>query len=377
MPELSTDRATRRASASNGRRAGIAAAALFFWTASWTACGGKEEVAVETAPIPLPVKMFTLGEGESGNAVEYPGRIQAWLHSEMAFEVSGKITEFRVVEGDRVRKGDILVRLDPRDFEADLQKARAVLAQAKADKERYEKLFAEGVASQAELDARTEHFGVSQADVTRALKALEDADLVAPFDGMVARKLVEDFENVMAKKPVLILQDVHRLKIRTAVPESDLAGRGPARSRENINQRIQAEVSVSSLPGERFPAELGELALTADPTTRTFDATFYFDPPPGVHILPGMTAKVSLRLSEPGEQAHAVPGSAVWSDEAGNPQVWRVDPETSTVRRTPVELGAMSGSRVEIRGGLEAGDVVVTSGVHQLEEGRLVRRYVR
>jgi RND family efflux transporter MFP subunit len=270
-----------------------------------------------------------------------------------------------------------MVSLDPRDYVAEVQKANATLAQSSADFQRYQKLFDEGVTSQADLDARRKRYEVSKADLDRAKKAREDADLIAPFSGVVARKLVDDFQNVRRKEPVLILQDVSRLKFTTALPEADLTSRNARPSREEINARIDAHVIVSTLPDLSFEATLGELALTADPTTRTFDATFYFQPPDDVNVLPGMTAKVVVSFDAGRSGDYQVPGTAVFADDEGGSNVWRVDMERNVVERVPVSIGAMSGDRITIQGGLAAGDVIAFSGVHELEDGRLVREYVR
>ncbi len=337
------------------------------------ACG---EEPVEQAPVARPVKILELGAGSSTARLEYPGEISAAQHAEMAFEVPGKIIEFPVREGQQVEKGALLARLDPRDFDAELGKAEANVAQAKSDYERYKILFEQGVEAQATLEAKQRRYEVTLADLETTRKAVEDTRLIAPFAGRVARKLVKDFQNVQAKEPVLILQDDSSLEIVVNVPERDLTAGRRDGTPEEASRRLSPAVTVTSIPDRSFPAAAKEIATTADPVTRTFQATFAFANPADVNILPGMTAKVTINrpgAREP-SRGFSIPARATLSDESGGATVWVVDPDAMTVRRTEVELGEMSGDEVEVRSGLSGGDLIAVSGVHQLRENMPVRR---
>lgn len=334
--------------------------------------------AEEPAPEPLGprlVKLLTVGDAEVGT-LEYPGQIKAIQHADMGFEVPGRIIEFRVKEGQRVKRGAFLARLDARDYEAELDKARTNAAKTQADANRYQKLFDAGVTPQAELERYLRLDENMEANLRVASKAVEDTVLRAPFDGVVARKLVEDFANVQAKQAVLVVQDDSLLRIEAAIPERDFARMQPGLTLEERNARARPRVQVSSVAGREFPARASEFTTSADPATRTYRATFDFAPEPDVSVLPGMTAKVVLDV---GGAAAAgplrVPAAAVISGGEGGPFLWAVDPDTLVVAKAPVEVGALSGSWLEIRSGLAAGQTIATSGVHQLREGMTVRRF--
>ena len=134
---------------------------------------------------------------------------------------------------------------------------------------------------------------------------------------------------------------------------------------------------MTSLPGRRFPARFSEIATTADPETRTFEVTVIFQRPPGVTILPGMTAKLIVHISDDAAASHGirVPVSATAADAEGQSFVWTVDPDSKTVSKRPVTLGELNGRDVFVRGGLEKGDVIAVSGVSQLREGMQVREF--
>ncbi|MDB4433294.1 efflux RND transporter periplasmic adaptor subunit [bacterium] len=335
---------------------------------------GEEPVAEE--PVARPVKVLAIGSGASALSLEYPGEISAAQRSEMAFEVPGKIVEFPVDEGQPVSEGDLLARLDPRDYEARLDSERAKQNQARAEYERTRALFKAEVIAKAELDRKQRSFEVTGASVREAEKALEDTRLTANFSGTVAKKLVDDFQNVQAKEPILILQDDSTLELVVDVPERDFVRMEPGLSIEERRARSNPVVSITSIPDRAFPARIKEFATTADPVTRTFEGTFAFQPPEDISIRPGMTAKVVLTIPPEGGASSglAIPAGAVLGDESGDAFVWVVDPSSMVVRRAPVVLGELSGSSAEIRGGLADGDLIAISGVHHLREGQQVRR---
>ena len=174
---------------------------------------------------------------------------------------------------------------------------------------------------------------------------------------------------------MVTLQTGSDLEIVVNIPEQDFARVRPGATVEELNVGLEADVVVSAIPGRKFPAKLKEFATTADPTTRTFRVTFSFDAPGDVNVVPGMTAKLEgLGRSTGANAGFRIPVQAAVEDESGQPYVWLLDPGSMKVRKVAVVLGALTGSQVEVTSGLSSGDQVVTSGVHQLQEGMEVRR---
>ncbi len=347
-------------------------AAVLVSVVSVFACGDPPAPEALTA---RPVKILEMSAGGGSLLREFPGEIKASQNTDIAFEVAGKIIEFPVLESQRVSRGDMLAKLDDRDFRAAANAAAASTRAAKADAERYQALFKESVASKQQLEKAERNYEVFVAREATAQKALEDTILRAPYDGVVARKLVDDFANVDAKQAVVTLQTGADLEVVVNIPEQDYANIRPGSTVADINQRIEASVIVSALPNRAFPATLKEFATTADPVTRTFAATFSFTTPDDVNVMPGMTAKVrGIGPAGGGAGTTLVPVQAVAEDEGSKPYVWVVDPSSMEVRKVFVTLGALTGSSVQVSSGLSGGDWVVTSGVHQLREGMEVRR---
>ncbi|MEE8557733.1 MAG: efflux RND transporter periplasmic adaptor subunit, partial [Myxococcota bacterium] len=313
----------------------------------------------------------------AAGTLEYSGKVAAAQNSDMAFEVPGKIIEFVFREGVEVEQGDVLARLDPRDYQARLDSAQAKLNQSKSEYGRNQALFKADVIAKQELERKQRAFQVDEASVREARKALDDTVLRATFSGVMAKKLVRDFQNVKAKEPVLVQQDLSSREIQLDVPEADLRySRGRPATPEESTARLNPRVVVTTFPDRSFPARVKEISTTADPVTRTFEATLQFDNPTDVRVLPGMTAKIVITVAAAGKVGgFSIPASAIVPDEAGEAFVWVVDPSTMEVHRTHVVVGELSGSKVEVRSGLASGDRIAVSGVHQLREGMQVRPF--
>ena len=346
--------------------------AIFALVAFLFAC--SEELP-EQEEVIRPVKMMTVGGDAGGGELQFPGSVSAGQDAELAFEVPGRLVELPVEEGQQVAKGDEIARLDARDFQANLNAERARLNAAKAEYERTEALYASDAASKQDLEVARRNYEVAEAGVTTARKSVEDTRLRAPFAGTIARKLVENFQNVQAKQPVVLLTDETSLKVEIDIPESTWAfARGSLTDAQNEDNNLR--VIVSSYPDREFPAKITAAATQADPVTRTYKLTLTFDPPDDIQIRPGMTAQArgDVPVMDPSGQRVLVPSRAVAANDDGSAYVWIVDSGTMQVSRRVVEQGQLSGDSVEITNGLAGGETIVTSGVFQLREGITVRR---
>jgi RND family efflux transporter MFP subunit len=337
-------------------------------------CGGDEPPPTE--PSVRAVRLFEVGSQGLLAQREYPGQITAATEAEVSFEVGGLILELPVAQGQWVREGDLLARLDPSDFQAQLDASIAQRDAAFADYRRFEELLAKDAVSQRDFETRKRNWEVAEANLRIVQKNRADTNLRAPFSGRVARKYVERFQNVLPRQPIVLMQDSSHLEIDVAVPEADLLRIGRRVDVQTLTERLHPVVAISSLPPDTvFPARLQELATSADPATRTFEATFAFNAPSEQLILPGMTAlvRVSADVSERGSVV-AIPANATVIEATGAAAVWKVNPESMEVHKVAVELAELSGGSVVVTGGLEVGDLIAVSGMSQLREGMQVRK---
>lgn len=321
-----------------------------------------------------PVKMMTIGTGTEAGGRSFPGKVRASRRVDLAFQVSGPLVKLPVEEGEEIKKGAVIARILPRDFETELKKARAESLAAEQQFERYKALYARKQVSKADFDKFRSTRDVAKAQEKAARDALDDTYLKAPFNGVVARRYVENFQDIRAKEPVVSLQDISEVEILVAVPEILMAG----------VRTVGAEVGYAQFaaaPGEKFPVTLKEYATEADPQTQTFQVTLLMSQPDTLNVLPGMTATVTRTTPDQPDSIETVsgvtvPAIAVFADENGESQVWIVDQSDKgmTVRPRRVSTGQLTGREgIEIVEGLVPGETIAVSGVTHLREGMAVR----
>ncbi len=348
---------------------------LAFSSIGLVACEPQEAPVVP--PVERPVKLFTVGSLGGGQELEFPGVVSAVLRAELAFEVPGRIVEMDVKEGQRVAAGAILARLDARDYEAEVGSARANRNVAKTDFDRYQRALKANAVTPQVLDQARRSLEVADATLVRAQKALEDTRLTAPFPGRIARKLVEDFANVQAKQPVVILHSDDALEMQIHVPES-VWGREehnsmPADSPAELELDGEIFVVISAQPDTPYPAIVTGFSNAADPITRTFEITVGFQPPVETIVSPGMTGHVVYKLPADAGAGLLVPQQAVVAAADGAPYVWLYQPDKGSIVRRQVTVGDLTGSLIRITSGLQAGDRIAVAGMHSLSEGFPVR----
>lgn len=342
-------------------------------------CGcGKDTPDQGSEPV-RPIKMMEIAQGAAGGRMEYPGTVSPFREVAMSFEVPGKLSRLNVTEGESVKKGKILARLDDKDYRLAFEAKKAVYDTALKDHKRGQALMEKQVISRKQYDDFKKAFEVADAEMKSARKKLDDSVMTAPFDGRVASRLMDNYQNVQAKQTVMVFQDDSILKLRVDVPEQDLVFAGSRGSLEEATRNISPRIRLGTYPKRSFEARFHEISTAADPVTRTFSVTLTFTPPDDIMILPGMTARLSIENKKAGRASSSdgilIPAGAVFSDTAQGPCVWRIDTGTMTAAKQPVDIGPMERDMIRVISGLKNGDSIALSGIHQLREGDRVSRF--
>lgn len=350
-------------------------------------CGEKEEQVVEE--VIRPVKVLTVVARGGGSDLQFPGEVRADKRVELAFkEVGGRLIELPIEgrEGEQVEKGELLARIDPKDFETDIRNVQGRLKEAQAGLELAKSEYARvkrvqdqdpGAVSAADVDRKRGAVNAAEGRI-RSLKAeVDDArnqlsytNLNAPFTGLIARRFVDNFQDVKPKQPILALEDISNVELLIDVPENVMA---ISREREGS---IKMVAEFPTEPGKQYPLKVKEFATKADPATQTYQVVLQMPQPEGMNVLPGMTATVSVSLPKQQsavERSIFIPAIAVMTDPDGNNYVWVVDSENMTVNKKDVKIGRLSGSEnIDVLEGLEGGEKLVVAGVKALQEGMRV-----
>ena len=340
----------------------------------WVGCQKNE--AVEPPPQPRPVKTLKINDSGAVKEVEFPGQIRSVQKSWKAFEVSGRVIERLVKEGELVKKGQVLARLDPRDFQYTYDAAKAQQKAALAVQVRKSQLFKKGAVSRQEVDLADRDLLQSSAKLKQAKKALDDTQLIADFDGRVAQLLIDDFTNVVAKENVMMIQNNKLLEVVINIPESAVALPLDGKTTADKVNSTHPVVVFSVLPGEKYDVVYREASERPDPATRTYEVKLTFLPDKKSRVRPGMTAKVRAFIP-PNKASRSVgfpvPLHAIISKSENESSVWKINPTTKTVSKVRVTTGATIGDSCVVQRGLKNGDLIAVSGIHQLTEGARVR----
>ncbi len=319
-------------------------------------------------PKPEPIRQLRtveVGAVADLRSGQLPGRARSAREVDLAFDVSGTLVERPVSIGDEVKEGDLIARLDPRDFQARLQAAEAGARNAQRNLARGKELLVKSFISEAEVDRLETNVDITQAELALARKALTDSVIRAPFDGVISNLLVENFQSVPAKKNIARLLGTERIEMVINLSEIQIA------SLPNVES---IEVVFDAFPDLRISAEITEIGREASLTTRTFPITLSMQQPEGQKILAGMAgvARASGRFDAETE-GYVIPASAFIGDAVDDTSgVWVVD-DDNRVRRRPVRVGALGVGGLTVVDGLAAGELVATAGVHTLSEGQEVR----
>ena len=328
----------------------------------------SDQTATEPASA-RPVRLHTVRASGNAERMTFPAILRARESVELAFDVPGVLEHLNVTEGRAVEKDTLLAALNKRDFESRVASARTAAELAASEFARFEQLV--GSVSDAEIDRKRAAASTAAEDLNTALNALEKTEIHAPFDGVVSRRLVQNFSTIQAKQPILLFQALSPLDVVIDVPEPLIL-----RVKPGTGEAVDATLRFESLPDQRFPVTFREIATVADPVTLTYAVVFTLERPENRTILPGMSA--TLDVTGPFEDSPAVflvPANALQSTADGTPRVWVVDPDTQTVSPRNVELGRPRTEGVEILSGLSEGDQIVTTGLSQLREGLRVREW--
>ena len=334
-------------------------------------CGEKDEG--ERAPVVRPVKTAVV-EGFAEGEQTFPGRVDAGNKLLVSFRVPGRIIELPVKKGEAVGKGQLIARLDPRDYEIAVEEAKATFQRAESDFQRYKRLYESDAVPLADLDQRRSERDVAKARLDEAEKNLGYTYLRAPFAGMIGDRYVENHMDIQAQEEVVDLNDTTTVEVKINAAENVVAA--IKQFEKELDLKVFAEFDAA--PGRRFELELKELVARADPQTQTFQITFSMPQPGDLTLLPGMTALVRTIINiKPGatiDMPISVPAIAVKTSPEGNKIVWVVNTDDMTVHSRQVSVGSTRGAEeIEILDGLEGGEHVVIAGLAQLSEGMKVR----
>lgn len=276
----------------------------------------------------------------------------------IAPEIAGRLSRIRFHEGDRVKAGDVLVEIDPVILKAELDKARAEVALAKANHERASTLAQQGTGTLRARDEAVAAYQAALANLALAEARLEKTVIAAPLNGIVGLRGVSVGAYLTPGTPIVELADVDPLKVDFRVPELLVS---TLRTGQNI------VIAADALPGETFAGAIYAIDPTVDVNGRAMRLRARVPNPEG-RLSPGLFVRLQIVVERrPG--AVLVPESAIVA-QAGKTFVYRI--AGNRAERAEVTLGQRRPGVVEVKSGLGGEDTVVTAGHQRLGTGAVV-----
>jgi len=317
---------------------------------------GCKQHDTTTPPAPIRVEVLEIKSGLKDQQLTYSGTIEPENTSMLSFAVPGVIEDIKVEEGQFVRKGEVLARLDDTEYRHALIIASAALTQAEDMYKRLSSLYNNGSLPEKDyMDIQTK---VAQATANKEIKAkhIRDSRLVAPFSGIITKKMIERGSAVAPGLPAFQIVKTDKVYAKVSVPESEVG---------SLAKGMNSNVLVKTLNAE-FRGAVSIINPQADPVAKTYEVKIKLDNSPG-RLLPGMIADVSINTGKK-VNVVTVPSTAIVRDADNVTYVFITNDKSKAVRKR-IEVTGITGENQVIVTGLQDGDKVVVAGQSRLKEG--------
>ena len=303
---------------------------------------------------PLTVTVATTTRGPAVDAVYAAGSVEPTVTQPIASKVMGRLTAVLVDEGDTVRKGQVLAKLEAGDLQSTVDEAQARLKLAQAQYQRAQDLVQQRFVAPVELDRAKADLDAAQATVKRTQTLRDVLTLVAPADGTVLKRDGEVGQVITAGQTLMTLSCCAPLRATVDVDEEDIG-------RVYKGQRVV--LRADALPGQVIEGSVGDITPKGDPISRSYRVRIKLPNTKG--LMAGMTVEANLVLTQR-EKALLVPSTAVQKD-----RVWVV--QNGAAHQQAIQVGIAGSSKTEVLSGLTDGAQVITVPPVELTEGRRVR----
>ncbi len=334
----------------------LCAGVTFLW-------GCEQAKAVSQTESPAqPVRLAPVAHQTFSPPVHAVGLSSGKEEIRLSFKNGGTVESLRVEAGAHVRKGQLLATLNQVEIRAQVQQARANLDKTERDERRVKELQQSGSTPLADVENAHTALEVAQAALDAAQYNAGVAQIVAPEDGTVVRRLVEVNELVGGAQPIYALRSARRgFVVRVGLADREAV---------EVQLGARAKVTFDAYPGRIFDGTLTELATAASPRTGTYEAEIKVEAG-DTELLSGLVGRVELAQARPA-WVDLIPIEALVEGSGNHGEVFTVEPD-NRVKKLPVQIAFIDGDKVAIASGLENVRSVVTDGASYLSAGAQVR----
>lgn len=323
-----------------------------------TNCHSDSEEAVHQAS-PIKVKVMQVRSVGNYQTQTYSGTVEESSETALSFSVAGTIQQLKTQTGDHIQAGQLIATVNPATYKSSYKAAQAALEQAEDAYQRMKELYDKGSLPEIKWIEIQSKLQQAQSMEEVAKKNLEDCNLYAPFSGVIAEKTAESGQNVVPGMPVVKLVAVNQLKVKVAVPETEIA---------HISLSQPAQIQVPALNGRTFHGKIIEKGIVANPLSRSYEVKIQINDADRT-LMPGMVTEVAISNTEENNQ-FVIPARVVQLDEKNQTFVWIN--KNGTAQRKFITCGDYTASGVVVLSGLDNGDEIITEGQQKVCENTML-----
>ncbi|HEA30698.1 MAG TPA: efflux RND transporter periplasmic adaptor subunit [Leeuwenhoekiella sp.] len=331
----------------------------------YTLFSNKKEMNEKASAVPeefaIPVQTATVGGKTISNGLTATGEFRGWEEVMLVAEAQGSVQYLRVKEGQKIKKGQIIAKVDAVSLNSQLSGAQSAYSKAQKDVARYERLLKVGAVSQSALEDMRIQSENAQANIAQINQQLGFTTVKSPIDGVVNDLMVEETSFVMPGNEIAEIVQVDRLKIVVNIAENNLS---------KIKEGQQVYVKTDVYPLETFKGTVSNISVKAD-ASRKFQVTIEVDNTADNQLRAGLFAEVNFDSLKTNEQdAMVIPREAIVGS-LQNPSVYVVEDSTVTLHK--IKAGAVINGNVVVLDGLQDGQQIVTKGIINLTDGTKIK----
>ena len=331
-------------------------------------CGSNQEEH-DTS---LKVRTITIGEEAGTTSAGYSGTIHNKTETNLAFQVGGRIINKFVSVGSPVQAGQVIAQINGADTASQVQNAQGAVTAAQSayelantNAERFRTLYEQNAVSKLQLDQAENQLNAAKAQLQQAQAGLNLSNnqnsyttLVAPDSGLITALNLEVGQVVSAGQPVGTLAAGHEPEAVISLPEQEMS---------KIRIGSTATISFWALPDVKVQGIIREISPVPDPMARTYTVKIALQNPPK-EVQLGMTINAVINQVETTDIS--IPLTALVKDKQGNNAVYIIRDKKAHL--VPIQTGDFGNNSVIVKSGLNKGDIVITAGTQQLQEGTAV-----
>lgn len=329
-----------------------------------SACSPEKDKVLEVIH---PVKLMNINVVNK-KELRFPGKVKASKEAKLAFRIPGQIQQYHIHSGQMIKKGELLVELDPTDYQYKLQAQQANLDLANITLERNAVLIKDFLISQEDYDTSKSNMQVAESNYKIAKANLAHTKIYMPYDGVIANTYKESFEFVQAQEVVLSIQSDGAIDVVIDVPERLISGLRTQYNKGSVKTKVSFPLNL----GQEYDVSFKDISTIADKNTGSYEVTLTLPSPKNINLYSGMSATGIIQVNYEVNLDVHIPESAFMRKD-GQTMLWRYLPDSNGLEKITIATSQES----EIITLLSSGDQIVIAGVNALSEKMKVKPWYK